>query len=68
MKCAYHTKWYDKWQCGGANHPHYGVISTPTTPFGMVCILHFYSVHNQYQSVPVYTSVHHNRVAMARGI
>ena len=29
---------------GGANHPNYSVISTPTmsfiTPFGMVCTLH----------------------------
>ena len=23
MKYAYHTKWYDKWYRGGANHPHY---------------------------------------------
>ena len=45
MKCAYHTKWCDKWHRGGANHPHYSVISTPTmsfiTPFDMVCKLHF---------------------------
>ena len=45
MKCAYHIKWCDKWHRGGANHPHYSVISTPTmsfiTPFDMVCTLYF---------------------------
>ena len=49
MKYAYYTKWCDKWHRGGANHPHYSVISTSTmlfiTLFDMVCTLHdFYSV------------------------
>ena len=41
MKCAYHTKWCDKWNCEDANHPNDSVISTPIVPFitpsGKVC-------------------------------
>ena len=47
MKCAYHNKCCDKWHRGGANHPHYSVISTPTmsfiTPFDMDAHFIFYS-------------------------
>ena len=32
------------------------VISTPTAPFGMVCIFHFYSVYNHIYSFSMQSS------------
>ena len=42
MKYAYHTKWYDKWYPGGANHPHYSVIRAPHSHLSLHLVWYAY--------------------------
>ena len=53
MKYAYHTKWCDKWHCGGANNSHYSVISAPTMSLSHHLVWYAY-----FTFFTVYTSLH----------